>query len=148
MPIVSSTFTLGVPQVDARVNVTEIHTAQDGSVYRFEYLNDGQDTSAVMAERASLLNAQLAARDAVSLAVHGTVLPLTVYSFLNLIPQPKRTPILIAAKTDINIEDFMLLLTQSGGVYRTDPNLSLGLGYLQQQGLLGADDIATIMAAQ
>lgn len=38
MPIVSSTFTLSVPQKDGRVYVEEIHTDHLGALYPFQYL--------------------------------------------------------------------------------------------------------------
>jgi len=57
MPIVSSSYEVGVPQADGRSYVVELHTDSNGDVYRIEYGPVLEiDYQAVMAERAKSID--------------------------------------------------------------------------------------------
>jgi len=72
MPIVSSTHTVGHPQVDGRRYVTEVHTDSDGVVHRVEYLASvGADYVAVRDARAVQIADQLAEAEAQALLNDG-----------------------------------------------------------------------------
>lgn len=113
----NSTVQLGVPQADGRCPVTELHEADDGQVYSFEYLSDGTlDPDFVMQQRAIVINTTLAAREAARVAVAGTSVPLTRYEFLSRFTPNERVAIREIAKTDHIVEDFMEMMKLSGNV--------------------------------
>lgn len=81
--IVSSTYTEGPPQVDGRRYVSELHADDRGQTYTYDWLGD-QDAAMVLADRAAVLSAQIAAQRAAEAVVVGTALPLTKYQFRQL----------------------------------------------------------------
>lgn len=128
---VSSTFTVGPAQADGRQPVTEIHTADDGREFRYEYLNADLDPQMVMEERATIINAELAKREAARAAVTGTEVPYTKFEFLSRFTDAERIAIRAYAKTTnpyaANLDDFMEMLSASGGVYmaKARPGIAL-----------------------
>lgn len=90
--IVSSTYTEGPPQVDGRRYVSELHTDDRGQTYAYEWLGD-QDAAMVLADRAAILSAQIAAQRAAEAAVLGTALPLTKYQFRQLFTFAERVAV-------------------------------------------------------
>jgi hypothetical protein len=62
----------------------------------------------------------------------------TVYEFLKRFTSAERIAIRTLAKTDVNAEDFMHLLDQSGDVIRSNPDVLAGLNYLVSTGKLAA----------
>lgn len=86
--IVSSTFTEGPPQADGRRWVRETHTTSDGNELKYEWLGS-QDAQMVLDERAAVLNAQYAAREAARALVQGTLIPLSKLEFRNLFGSAK-----------------------------------------------------------
>ena len=72
MPIVSSTHTVGHPQVDGRRYVTESHTDDAGVVHSVEYLAAvNADYVAIRDARAVQINEQLAEAEAQALLTDG-----------------------------------------------------------------------------
>ena len=68
MSIVSSTYAVGVAQIDGRKYVTETHTANTGEVQKISYLAAvGADYAAIMASRVPSIDAQLAEAEAYAL---------------------------------------------------------------------------------
>lgn len=60
MPLASSVFTIGHQQADGRRYVLERHTAEDGEIYEYEYLSNGNpNPQLVMDDRAATINANL-----------------------------------------------------------------------------------------
>lgn len=90
--IISSTYTEGPPQVDGRRYVSETHTDDRGQVYAYEWLGD-QDAALVLADRAAVLSAQIAAQRAAEAVVLGTALPLTKYQFRQLFTFSERVAV-------------------------------------------------------
>ena len=90
--IVSSTYTEGPPQVDGRRYVSELHTDDRGQTYTSEWLGD-QDAALVLADRAAVLSAQIAAQRAAEAVVLGTALPLTRYQFRQLFTFSERVAV-------------------------------------------------------
>lgn len=120
MGLTSSIVTVGEPQADGRRFVKELHVADDGRSFAYEYLTDGTaNLQAVLEERAAVINAALATRAAARLQVVGTEVPYTKHEFLDLFSSLERQSIRRRAKIDENVNDFMEMLAASGGVYRT-----------------------------
>jgi hypothetical protein len=90
--IVTSTYTEGPPQVDGRRYVSELHTDDRGQTYTYEWLGD-QDAALVLADRAAVLSAQIAAQRAAEAVVLGTALPLTKYQFRQLFTFAERVAV-------------------------------------------------------
>ena len=90
--IISSTYTEGPQQVDGRRYVSELHTDDRGQTYAYEWLGS-QDAGLVVADRASVLSAQIAAQRAAEAVVFGTVLPLTKYQFRQLFTFSERVAV-------------------------------------------------------
>lgn len=90
--IVTSTYTEGPAQVDGRRYVSELHTDDRGQTYAFEWLGD-QDADLVLADRAAVLSAQIAAQRAAEAVVLGTALPLTKYQFRQLFTFSERVAV-------------------------------------------------------
>ena len=68
MAIVSSTYEVGVPQIDGRCYVVELHTDSAGEVRRVEYGPIGVvDYAAIMAARAAQMSEDLANAEAEAL---------------------------------------------------------------------------------
>lgn len=63
MTIQSSTFAVGVPQVDGRVWVDETHIDSVQGEITHSYLGDATNAAAVMAARVASINEQLAAAE-------------------------------------------------------------------------------------
>lgn len=143
--LTSRIVSIGEPQADGRRYVKELHTADDGRSFPYEYLGDDTlDPSMVLEERAAVIKATLAQRAAARGAVVGTEVPWTKHEFLDRFTQPERVAIRRRAKDDENVLDFMEMLNASGGVY---PSLARpGLVYLSQLGDLTAERAAIIGA--
>lgn len=143
--IISSVFSEGVEQADGRRYVTEVHEADDGQSYTYEYLSDGLlDHNLILTERAKVINNKLEARAAAKAAVIGTSVPLTRYEFLGRFTSAERVAIRDIAKTDPIVEDFMEMMKLSGNV-----SLILarpGLDYLVSIGKLTPSRAAEIGA--
>jgi cell division inhibitor SulA len=141
----TSTFTEGPPQADGRWFVSETHSLPDGQAYTYEWLSDGSlNPQLVMEERAVVIAATLAAREAARAAVVGTSVPLTRFEFLDRFTTAERVGIREAAKTNPVVEDFMEMMKLSGNV-----SLVLarpGLQYLAAIGKLTAPRAAAIGA--
>lgn len=156
--IISSTFTEGPTQVDGRRYVTERHETSDGRVINFETLTDA-DASLMLAARANVLGAQLAAEAAAQAAISGTLLPITKLHFRRLF-----TPTELAMIDGFNasFETNGLLTTEQKAMIRTglenyrmavdiprpfDADVQAMLGLYQALGLLTVERVAEIMAA-
>lgn len=113
--IVSSTYTEGPPQVDGRRYVSELHTDDRGQTYTYEWLGD-QDAALVLADRAAVLSAQIAAQRAAEAVVIGTALPLTKYSFRQLFTFTERVA---ADELEANLEQHPGLTNEQRAVIRT-----------------------------
>ena len=113
--IVSSTYTEGPPQVDGRRYVSELHTDDRGQTYTYEWLGD-QDATMVLADRAAILSAQIAAQRAAEAVVIGTALPLTKYSFRQLFTFTERVA---ADELEANLEQHPGLTAEQRAVIRT-----------------------------
>lgn len=87
--IVSSTYTEGPPQADGRRYVSELHADDRGQTYTYEWLGD-QDAALVLADRAAVLSAQIAAQRAAETVVLGTLLPFTHRKFRQLFTVAER----------------------------------------------------------
>lgn len=129
-----SDFIPGEPQEDGRYYVKEVHTAEDGRVFSYEYLCEGLNPRLVMEERAIKVQAELADREAARLAVTGTEVPWKKYDFLNLFTSFERVAIRRAAETDGYVLDFIEMLNASGGVYKS--LTYAGMMYLAHIGVL------------
>lgn len=92
MPLVSSSFEQDAhEQQDGSRYVTERHTDSDGREYQYVYACPvGVSPQTVMEERASVLNAQLADREAARALVAGTLLPLSKLKFRELFTHAER----------------------------------------------------------
>jgi hypothetical protein len=132
--LVSSTYTLGVPQVDGRVPVTENHVDSNGSVYTYEYLNDGLDPQAVLQARASHINETLNQRQAIAEQIAGSPVAITPYEFLMRFTAAERIGIYAARASNAVVDDFLRLLDSAYLVrlYNARP----GLAYLVSVNLL------------
>lgn len=113
--IVSSTYTEGPPQVDGRRYVSELHTDDRGQTYAYEWLGD-QDAAMVLADRAAILSAQIAAQRAAEAVVIGTALPLTKYSFRQLFTFTERVA---ADELEANLEQHPGVTAEQRAVIRT-----------------------------
>lgn len=113
--IVSSTYTEGPPQVDGRRYVSELHTDDRGQTYAYEWLGD-QDAAMVLADRAAILSAQIAAQRAAEAVVIGTALPLTKYQFRQLFTFTERVA---ADELEANLEQHPGLTAEQRAVIRT-----------------------------
>lgn len=112
-----STYTEGRQQVDGRYYVSELHTLDDGRTFPYEWLSDGNlDPQMVMEERALVIAATLAKRDAARIAVVGSAVALTRYEFLARFTPEERIYVRSRALTNPYVEDFMDLMRQSGDV--------------------------------
>lgn len=145
--IVSSAISEGVPQVDGRFEIIETHTNDDGRVFQYKWLSDGTlNSQFVMEERALVINATLAAREAARIAVVGTDVPYTKHEFLSRFTQAERKAIRAFAAGSHpyapDVEDYMEMLSASGGVYMTLARP--GLAALRDLGLLTAERASII----
>ena len=113
--IVSSTYIDGPPQVDGRRYVSELHTDDRGQTYAYEWLGD-QDAAMVLADRAAILSAQIAAQRAAEAVLIGTALPLTKYSFRQLFTFTERVA---ADELEANLEQHPGLTAEQRAVIRT-----------------------------
>ncbi len=140
---ITSTYTVGEPQADGRCYVKEVHTSDDGRVFPYEYLWDGVLLpQLVMEERAKLIDAELLAREVARLAVVGTEVPWKKYDFLNIFTSIERVAIRGAAETDDYVLDFIEMMKDSGGVYKSLARQ--GLLYLAHIGVLTFDRAESI----
>lgn len=90
--ITTSSYTEGPAQIDGRRYVTELHTDDAGKTYIYEWLGS-QDAGPVMSARVSLLNSQIAERDAALAQVSGTQLPMTKLAFRGLFTESEKQAI-------------------------------------------------------
>lgn len=135
------------PQVDGRAYVTERHTVSNGTDVSVEYLADvGLDVNAVMAARASRIQAELQAREAVELAATPFEIPMTEREFMRRFTVQERIAIRNLAKTDDVTVDFLDILSKSGGVYRGSQSTRDGLDYLVSKALITTARKAEILA--
>lgn len=143
--LTSRIVSIGEPQADGRRYVKELHTAEDGRSFPYEYLaDDSLDLDMVLEERSVVIKATLARRSAARAAVVGTEVPWTKFEYLERFTSTERVAIRRRAKTDPIVEDFMELMNASGGIY---PSLARpGLTYLTQLGDLTAERAAAIGA--
>lgn len=142
MALVSSTYSLGVAQVDGRVPVTENHVDSNGSVYTYEYLNDGLDPQAVMTARAEHINEELNKRQAIAEQVAGSPVAITPYEFLMRFTTAERIGIYAARSSNPIVDDFVRLLESA---YLVRPhNARPGLAYLASVNLLTQERAAAI----
>lgn len=143
--IAASSYTTGPVQADGRWNVTERHESTDGQIYSYEYLSDGAlDPQMVMEERAAVINATLAAREAARVAVVGTEVPYNKYDFIDRFTPLEYDAIEKGAATDPNLKFFLLKLNASGGVYMTLARP--GINYCASVGKITAERAAVIGA--
>lgn len=158
--VIQSSFSVGPPEQDGRRWVRESHQCDNGEVLKFEWLRGDGDPDALLVaqERANLLNAQFAARDAAQALVAGSKIPLTHYEFRKLFPAAKRPlidrfnaqfeqhPGLTPEQKDLvrsGLEDFRL----SEWVVRPfEPQVAQMLGLYQSLGLLTADEVAGVLS--
>lgn len=159
--IASSTYDQDAqPQVDGRFGVRETHTDTEGRQYDYSYLCPvGVSPQVVLEERAVVLNAQLAEREAARLIVAGTMLPLTKLKFRELFTPTERMGI---DALHAGFESHPSLTTEQKAVIRTgledyrmaeqidrpfDARVQQMLGLYVSMGLLTAERAAAIVAA-
>lgn len=145
--ITSSSIIAVRPQIDGRSYVTERHIASDGRQIDREYLADvGLDTSAVMAQRAANIQAELQAVEAITLAAASYEIPLTATEFLDRFTTSERMAIRSASKTNQVVEDLLDYLSKTSGILRTSAKATQGLDYLTSLGLIAATRKAEILS--
>lgn len=141
--MLTSSYTIGPAQADGRWYVSETHVAEDGRSFPYEYLSDGSlDPQMVLEERAVVIAATLAAREAARLAVVGTAVPYTKHEFLSRFTSAERIAVRVASRTNENVLDFVEMLNASGGVHMVLARP--GLQYLAAIGNLTAERAAEI----
>jgi hypothetical protein len=116
------------------VPVTENHVDSNGSVYTYEYLNDGLDPQAVLQARASHINETLNQRQAIAEQIAGSPVAITPYEFLMRFTAAERIGIYAARASNAVVDDFLRLLDSAYLVrlYNARP----GLAYLVSVNLL------------
>ncbi len=120
MRVVSSSFTVGVPQADGRVYVTELHLFDTGiySIPR-EYLAEPDlDFQAIADQRAANMNAEFARREAEFAEAMNFEAPISVRQFLELIPPADRIALRSLAKTNAAMDDALQYLNSGPDVYK------------------------------
>jgi len=135
--IVSSTYEVGVTQIDGRVPIKEKHIDSRGYEHFFEYLADANiDPDIVLAERAAHIMRVFEVRAAsVSQAISQSV-AMTKFEFLSRFTTAERIANRSAELTDNVVRDFMMLLDMSDHVHL--PLAQPGLNYLASINLLTA----------
>ena len=148
MGILSSSYTVGVPQADGRVYVRETHVDQDGVPIDVEYLADPDaNFQSIMDARAANMSAEIDAKLAVEAEARNFKLPLTRLEFLRRFTVQERVAARQLAASDPVVYDFLDLLGAALNVVPTDPDVQMGLGYLVSVGVLTADRAREIGAA-
>lgn len=133
--VTSSTKTLGPVHSGGKYYVYETHTTEDLRVFTYEWLSDGTlNEDLVLEARAAKINKELEDRGAALQAVVGTEVPYTKHEFLSRFTSQERINIRAEAKVDPIVEDFMEMLSASGGVFMTLARE--GINYLQFKGIL------------
>lgn len=143
--IVSSVISSQVPQVDGRIDVTELHTHADGRNETFNYLADASlDLQLVADQRAANINAVLAAQEAAIAAATQYEIPLTPVEIMR-----RLSPTEWAAfqdSTDVDIIYFRALFNKAPIIYRNDPLTQAGFAALINEGLLSAERVNEVLA--
>lgn len=157
--IASSSYTVGVPQADGRSYVKERHLLDDGRTIEFEYLaGSSVDPDAVMVERATRLNAELAANEAAAAEAANGSLPLTKYQFRQLRTQEERISCdKFEATYDSNpaltdeqiatIRTFLRDYAEAQEVRLTDPSTIAGVQLWESLGLIAPGRAEEILNA-
>lgn len=80
-----------------------------------------------------------------SSSVYGGRRILTVREFYCLFSDQERITVWSIMKSNVALEDFYRMLTADPDVHLDDPTMAVGLGYLEQAGILGTGRAAEIM---
>ncbi len=70
----------------------------------------------------------------------------TVVEFQRRMTSEERVAIRTRAKTDVLLEDFMALMSDSPAIHNDDPDVQKGLGYLTYLGILAEGRAAAILS--
>lgn len=136
--IIQSTFSEGTEQADGRKYVKEVHTADDGQTYEYEWLSDGIiSPQVVMEERAVVINRILNEREQARLMVAGTSVPLTHFEFLSRFTGEERVRVRARAKIDDTVDDYMKMMELASNIVL--PLARPGLQYLAYLGDLSPE---------
>ena len=80
-----------------------------------------------------------------SSSVYGGRRILTIREFYRLFSDQERVTVWAAMKGNVALEDFYRVLTADPDVHLDDPAMPVGLGFLEQAGILGTGRAAEIM---
>ena len=134
-----------VPQVDGRIDVTELHTHADGRTEIFNYLADADlNLQAVADQRAANINAALAAQEAAIAAATQYEIPLTPVEVMRRLTPSEWAA--FQASTDSNIAYFRAVFDKTTVIYRGDTLTQLGFATLVSAGILSSDRVAEVLA--
>lgn len=78
-------------------------------------------------------------------SVYGGRRVLTIREFYRLFSDQERVTVWAAMKGNVALEDFYRVLTADPDVHLDDPAMPVGLGFLEQSGILGAGRAAEIL---
>lgn len=148
MPIVDTKITLGIPQADGRIWVTERHTDHTGQEHRVEYLAPPDwNHEEVAQSRAALMGTEIDRREAQLREASNFVIAWTKREFLERLSFQERAAIRELAKTNAIVADFMDFLSMSQDVTPGFGTLMSALYYLEMVGVLAegrADEIGRV----
>lgn len=143
--IVSSIIVNQVPQVDGRIDVTELHAHADGRTETFNYLADASlDLQAVADQRAANINAALAAQEAAIAAATQYEIPLTPVEIMRRLSPSEWAA--FQAATDTTIAYFRAIFDKTTVIYRNDALTQAGFNALVSAGILTTERLAEVLA--
>lgn len=136
--IISSELVVGITQPDGTFEVTEKHHYDDGYIQEISYFTDSSDfLNDVMEARAANINSEIVRRDFALAQANNFEVPITVRSFLDLLPQDTRLTLRALGKVNPLMEDALKYLESGTYVYKNVANTWLSSlvasGVIEQQ---------------
>lgn len=115
--VISTEIFTDPPQSDGRYYVREKHTFSDGNFTEITYLADANlDINAVASERASNINAEFAARQAIKDKANNFSPPISVAEFIDVIPREISVGMMELRKTSALMDLAITRLTMGAWV--------------------------------
>ena len=143
--IIASVIMNQVPQIDGRIDVTELHTHADGRTEIINYLADASlDLQLVADQRATNINAALAAQEAAIAAATQYEIPLTPVEVMRRLSPSEWAA--FQASTDTTIAYFRAVFDKTTVIYRGDALTQAGFNALVSAGILTAERVAEVLA--
>lgn len=143
--IVSSIIMNQVPQIDGRIDVTELHTHADGRTEIFNYLADADlNLQAVADQRAANINAALVAQEAAIAAATQYEIPLTPVEVMRRLSPSEWAA--FQASTDTTIAYFRAIFDKTTVIYRNDALTQAGFNALVSAGILSSGRVDEVLA--